>query len=308
MSNEEVFIVPDDLDSERFDTVIASLSEGHSRSYLKTLIKDGNVLLNDKTAKPSARVLEGDKITLVLPEKMIPDIRPENIPLDILYEDEDLLVVNKPKGMVVHPAPGHYSGTLVNAVMYHCGDSLSGINGILRPGIVHRIDRDTTGSVIVCKNDAAHLSIAGQLQEHTIVRRYFAILYDNIAEDEFTVDLPIGRDPRDRKKMAVRPDGKRAVTHCHVLKRFGAYTYAECRLETGRTHQIRVHMSYVHHPLLGDEVYAGNRKSRFKTEGQCLHAGVLGFMHPRTGQYIETNAPLPQYFTAILGKLDNSSP
>ena len=308
MSNEEVFIVPDDLDSERFDTVIASLSEGHSRSYLKTLIKDGNVLLNDKTAKPSARVLEGDKITLVLPEKMIPDIRPENIALDILYEDEDLLVVNKPKGMVVHPAPGHYSGTLVNAVMYHCGDSLSGINGILRPGIVHRIDRDTTGSVIVCKNDAAHLSIAGQLQEHTIVRRYFAILYDNIAEDEFTVDLPIGRDPRDRKKMAVRPDGKRAVTHCHVLKRFGAYTYAECRLETGRTHQIRVHMSYVHHPLLGDEVYAGNRKSRFKTEGQCLHAGVLGFMHPRTGQYIETNAPLPQYFTEILGKLDNSSP
>ena len=308
MSNEEVFIVPDDLDSERFDTVIASLSEGHSRSYLKTLIKDGNVLLNDKTAKPSARVLEGDKITLVLPEKMIPDIRPENIPLDIIYEDEDLLVVNKPKGMVVHPAPGHYSGTLVNAVMYHCGDSLSGINGILRPGIVHRIDRDTTGSVIVCKNDAAHLSIAGQLQEHTIVRRYFAILYDNIAEDEFTVDLPIGRDPRDRKKMAVRPDGKRAVTHCHVLKRFGAYTYAECRLETGRTHQIRVHMSYVHHPLLGDEVYAGNRKSRFKTEGQCLHAGVLGFMHPRTGQYIETNAPLPQYFTEILGKLDNSSP
>lgn len=308
MSNEEVFIVPDDLDSERFDTVIASLSEGHSRSYLKTLIKDGNVLLNDKTAKPSARVLEGDKITLVLPEKMIPDIRPENIPLDILYEDEDLLVVNKPKGMVVHPAPGHYSGTLVNAVMYHCGDSLSGINGILRPGIVHRIDRDTTGSVIVCKNDAAHLSIAGQLQEHTIVRRYFAILYDNIAEDKFTVDLPIGRDPRDRKKMAVRPDGKRAVTHCHVLKRFGAYTYAECRLETGRTHQIRVHMSYVHHPLLGDEVYAGNRKSRFKTEGQCLHAGVLGFMHPRTGQYIETNAPLPQYFTEILGKLDNSSP
>ena len=307
MSKPEVFVVPDDLDSERFDTVIASLSEGHSRSYLKTLIKDGNVLLNERSAKPSARVCERDKITLVLPEKMMPDIRPENIPLDILYEDDDLLVVNKPKGMVVHPAPGHYSGTLVNAVMYHCGDSLSGINGILRPGIVHRIDRDTTGSVIVCKNDAAHISIAGQLQEHTIVRRYFAILYDNIAEDDFTVDKPIGRDPRDRKKMAVRPDGKRAVTHCRVLERFGAFTYAECRLETGRTHQIRVHMSYVHHPLLGDEVYAGNRKSRFKTQGQCLHAGVLGFVHPRTGQYIETNAPLPQYFTEILSKLDNLS-
>ena len=209
--------------------------------------------------------------------------------------------------MVVHPAPGHYTGTLVNAVMYHCGESLSGINGILRPGIVHRIDRDTTGSVIVCKNDAAHISIAAQLQEHSIVRRYYAILYDNIAEDAFTVDKPIGRDPKDRKKMAVRPDGKRAVTHCSVLKRFGSYTYVECRLETGRTHQIRVHMSYIHHPLLGDEVYAGARKSRFKTQGQCLHAGVLGFMHPRTGEYIETIAPIPEYFSDILGKLDNTA-
>ena len=254
MDETSVFIVPEELDHERFDTVIASLSEGQSRSYLKTLIKDGCVLLNGQTAKPSAKVVEGDQITLVLPEKMIPDIKPECIPLDILYEDDDLLVVNKPKGMVVHPAPGHYSGTLVNAVMYHCGDSLSGINGIMRPGIVHRIDRDTTGSVIICKNDFAHNSIAAQLQEHSIVRRYFAILYDNIAEDEFTVDQPIGRDPKDRKKMAVRNDGKRAVTHCKVLRRFGTYTYVECRLETGRTHQIRVHMAYVHHPLLGDEV------------------------------------------------------
>ena len=307
ISRKETFIVPEDFDSERFDSVIASLSEGHSRSYLKTLIKDGSVLLNGGTAKPSVRVREGDEITLVLPQKMMPDIKPENIPLDILYEDEDLLVVNKPKGMVVHPAPGHYTGTLVNAVMYHCGSSLSGINGILRPGIVHRIDRDTTGSVIICKNDAAHISIAAQLQEHTIVRRYYAILYDNIAEDEFTVDKPIGRDPKDRKKMAVRPDGKRAVTHCRVLRRFGAYTYAECRLETGRTHQIRVHMAYVHHPLLGDEVYGGSRKSRFKTEGQCLHAGILGFIHPRTGEYIETTAPIPQYFENILSKLDNGA-
>ena len=307
MDETSVFIVPEELDHERFDTVIASLSEGQSRSYLKTLIKDGCVLLNGQTAKPSAKVVEGDQITLVLPEKMIPDIKPECIPLDILYEDDDLLVVNKPKGMVVHPAPGHYSGTLVNAVMYHCGDSLSGINGIMRPGIVHRIDRDTTGSVIICKNDFAHNSIAAQLQEHSIVRRYFAILYDNIAEDEFTVDQPIGRDPKDRKKMAVRNDGKRAVTHCKVLRRFGTYTYVECRLETGRTHQIRVHMAYVHHPLLGDEVYAGKRKSPFKTQGQCLRAGILGFVHPRTGEYIETSAPLPQYFEEILIKLGNIS-
>ena len=242
----------------------------------------------------------------MLPEKIVPDILPENIPLDILYEDDDVLVVNKPKGMVVHPAPGHYSGTLVNAVMYHCGESLSGINGVMRPGIVHRIDRDTTGSVIICKNDAAHNSIAQQLQEHTIVRRYFAILYDNIAEDEFTVDKPLGRDPAERKRMAVRSDGKRAVTHCKVLRRYGRYTYVECRLETGRTHQIRVHMAYVHHPLLGDEVYAGRRKSPFATQGQCLHAGILGFVHPRTGEYIETKAPLPQYFEEILNKLENT--
>ena len=279
------FTVPEELDGERFDAVVASLSEGQSRSYLKNLIKDGSVLLNGKTAKPSTKVLENDKISLVLPEKIIPDILPEYIPLDILYEDEDVLVVNKPKGMVVHPAPGHYSGTLVNAVLYHCGDSLSGINGVMRPGIVHRIDRDTTGSVIICKNDAAHNSIAAQLQEHSIVRRYFAILYDNIAEDEFTVNAPLGRDPKDRKRMAVRSDGKKAVTHCKVLKRFGQYTYVECRLETGRTHQIRVHMAHVHHPLLGDEVYAGRRKSPFVTQGQCLHAGILGFIHPRSGSY-----------------------
>ena len=273
------FTVPEELDDERLDTVVASLSEGQSRSYLKNLIKDGSVLLNSKTAKPSARVRENDKITLVLPEKIIPDILPENIPLDILYEDEDVLVVNKPKGMV---------------------------NGVMRPGIVHRIDRDTTGSVIICKNDAAHNSIAAQLQEHSIVRRYFAILYDNIPEDEFTVDAPIGRDPKDRKRMTVRSDGKRAVTHCKVLKRFGQYTYVECRLETGRTHQIRVHMAHVHHPLLGDEVYAGRRKSPFITQGQCLHAGILGFIHPRTGEYIETHAPLPEYFEDILSKLNNN--
>ena len=305
MEQYNEFRVTEEYEDERLDAVVAAMSEGQSRSYLKSMIKEGYILLNKKTAKPSAKVHENDCITLTLPEKIIPDIQPENIPLDILYEDDDVLVVNKPKGMVVHPAPGHYSGTLVNAVMYHCGDSLSGINGVMRPGIVHRIDRDTTGSIIICKNDASHNCIAKQLKEHTIVRRYYAIVYDNIAEDEFTVDLPIGRDVRERKKMAVRPDGKRAVTHCKVLRRFGDYTYVECRLETGRTHQIRVHMAYKHHPLLGDEVYAGKRKSPFHTQGQCLHAGILGFVHPKSGEYIETSAPLPQYFEEILSKLDN---
>ena len=305
MEQYNEFRVTEEYEDERLDAVVAAMSEGQSRSYLKSMIKEGYILLNGKTAKPSAKVHENDCIALTLPEKIIPDIQPENIPLDILYEDDDVLVVNKPKGMVVHPAPGHYSGTLVNAVMYHCGDSLSGINGVMRPGIVHRIDRDTTGSIIICKNDASHNCIAKQLKEHTIVRRYYAIVYDNIAEDEFTVDLPIGRDVRERKKMAVRPDGKRAVTHCKVLRRFGDYTYVECRLETGRTHQIRVHMAYKHHPLLGDEVYAGKRKSPFHTQGQCLHAGILGFVHPKSGEYIETSAPLPQYFEEILSKLDN---
>ena len=298
------FIVPEEYEEERLDTVLAAMCEGQSRSYLKTVIKDGYVLLNNKIVKPSAKVKENDHIILKMPEKIIPDIKPENIPLDILYEDQDVLVVNKPKGMVVHPAPGHYTGTLVNAVMYHCGDSLSGINGVMRPGIVHRIDRDTTGSVIICKNDAAHASIAQQLKEHTIVRRYYAIVYDNIAEDSFTIDQPLGRDLKDRKKMSVRPDGKRAVTHGQVLKRFGNYTYVECRLETGRTHQIRVHMAYMHHPLLGDEVYAGKRHSPFATQGQCLHAGILGFIHPSTGEYIETHAPLPKYFEDILFRLN----
>ena len=304
MEQTGVFTVPEELEEERFDAVVASLSEGQSRSYLKNLIKDGSVLLNGKTAKPGTRVHENDVITLVLPEKIVPDILPENIPLDILYEDDDILVVNKPKGMVVHPAPGHYSGTLVNAVMYHCGESLSGINGVMRPGIVHRIDRDTTGSVIICKNDAAHNSIAQQLQEHTIVRRYFAILYDNIAEDEFTVNQPLGRDPRDRKRMAVRSDGKRAVTHCKVLKRFGQYTYVECRLETGRTHQIRVHMAYIGHPLLGDFTYGAPSPDK-GLEGQCLHARRLRFVHPTSGELVELETPLPDYFTEVLKRLGN---
>ena len=297
------FTVTEEYEGERLDKVLHALTGEQSRSYLKTLIKDGRALLNGTPAKPSARLSEGDRIDLTIPEQVMPQILPENIPLDILYEDDDVLVVNKPRGMVVHPAPGHYTGTLVNAVMYHCRGSLSGINGVLRPGIVHRIDRDTTGSVIVCKNDAAHQSIAAQLKEHSILRRYFAIVYDNLSEDEIVIDKPLGRDPKERKKMAVRPDGKRAVTHCSVLERFGKYTYVTCRLETGRTHQIRVHMASIHHPLLGDEVYGGKRTSPFHTNGHCLHAGILGFVHPRTGAYIETEAPLPADFKDILERL-----
>lgn len=305
------FVIGPESAGERIDKVISDRMPGQSRSYIKKLIKDGNVTVaesgSSKIVKPSAPVKGGETVNVFLPVRMLPDILPEDIPLDILYEDDDILVVNKPKDMVVHPAAGHYTGTLVNAVMYHCKGSLSGINGVLRPGIVHRIDKDTTGSIIICKNDAAHRSIAQQLAEHSIVRRYRAIVLGNIREDELTIDQPIGRDPSDRKKMAVRPDGKHAVTHVRVLERFGAYTYVECRLETGRTHQIRVHMAWKRHPLLGDTVYGSRKKPPFNTKGQCLHAMILGFVHPVTGEYIETEAPLPGYFQNILKKLSSDS-
>lgn len=300
---ENRFCLTEEYEGERIDKVLVRLLEDTSRNYLKKLFADGSVQLNGKAVKPSARVKEGDEVWIAIPDRVVPDILAEDIPLEVLYEDEDVLVVNKPKDMVVHPAAGHYSGTLVNAVMYRCRDQLSGINGVLRPGIVHRIDKDTTGSIIVCKNDASHNSIAVQLKDHTIVRKYYAIVYGCLKEDEMVIDRPIGRDPKDRKKMAVRPDGKRAVTHVRVLERFRNYTYVECRLETGRTHQIRVHMAFAGHPLLGDTVYQGSRKCPFQTRGQCLHAGILGFVHPRTGAYIETSAPLPDYFTAILDTL-----
>ena len=300
---ENRFCLTEEYEGERIDKVLVRLLEDTSRNYLKKLFADGSVQLNGKAVKPSARVKEGDEVWISIPDRVVPDILAEDIPLEVLYEDEDVLVVNKPKDMVVHPAAGHYSGTLVNAVMYRCRDQLSGINGVLRPGIVHRIDKDTTGSIIVCKNDASHNSIAAQLKDHTIVRKYYAIVYGCLKEDEMVIDRPIGRDPKDRKKMAVRPDGKRAVTHVRVLERFRNYTYVECRLETGRTHQIRVHMAFAGHPLLGDTVYQGSRKCPFQTRGQCLHAGILGFVHPRTGAYIETSAPLPDYFTAILDTL-----
>ena len=288
---------------ERLDKFLSAMLPDQSRSYLQKIIKDGNVLVNGEPKKSSYRLEDGDEVTADLPELKSPDIEPENIPLDILYEDQDLLVVNKPKGMVVHPAHGHYSGTLVNALMYHCKDSLSGINGVLRPGIVHRIDMDTTGSLIVCKTDMAHKVIAAQLKEHSIHRCYRAIVHGVIKEDSGVIDAPIGRNPTDRKKMAINEqNGKRAVTHFKVLKRFRQFTYIECELETGRTHQIRVHMASLQHPLLGDSVY-GPAKSPYKLQGQTLHAMTIGFIHPSTGGYMEFSAPLPAYFEELLHKL-----
>lgn len=277
--------------------------ENLSRSYIQKIIKDGNVFVNEHTVKANYRVKTEDNIRFILPDSIEPDIPAQDIPLDILFEDQDILIVNKPKNMVVHPAPGHYEGTLVNAIMYHCKGELSGINGVMRPGIVHRIDKDTTGSLIVCKNDASHNAIAELLKTHDITRKYRAIVYGNIVEEKGTVDAPIGRHPNDRKKMAINEkNGKRAVTHYRVLERFGKYTYIECQLETGRTHQIRVHMASIGHPLLGDEVYSG-RKSPFKLEGQVLHAMTIGFMHPRNGKYMEFEAPLPEYFEKLLSVL-----
>ena len=299
------FQVTEEYEDERIDKYMASLIDSLSRSFIQKMMKEQKVLVNNIPVKANYRLRAEDEICFTLPEAAEPDIEAENIPLDILYEDDDVLVVNKPKGMVVHPAAGHYSGTLVNAVMYHCRGSLSGINGVMRPGIVHRIDRDTTGSLIICKNDNAHLSIAAQLKDHTIVRRYRAIVHGVIREEELCINSPVGRHPTDRKKMAagVR-NGKEAVTHIKVLERFRAYTYIECRLETGRTHQIRVHMDSIGHPLLGDTVY-GNRKYSLPNvlQGQTLHAMTLGFIHPVSGEYVETTAPLPDYFSHLLETL-----
>ncbi len=292
---------------QRIDRYLSEKLPDLTRSYLQKLIGEGFVLQKGKPVKNGTKTLAGEQIEVTVPEAEEPEILPEDIPLDILYEDADVILVNKPKDMVVHPAAGHYSGTLVNALMYHCRDGLSGINGVLRPGIVHRIDKDTTGVLVVCKNDKAHNALAEQLKEHTITRRYRAIVCGNLKEDEGTVDAPLGRHPQDRKKMAiVRQGGRRAVTHYRVLERFGSYTYIECQLETGRTHQIRVHMASLGHPLLGDQVY-GRTKSPFHLEGQTLHAMVLGFQHPTTGEYVEFEAPLPAYFEELLQKLRKQS-
>lgn len=298
------FLITEECENERLDKALSELTDDTvSRSYLQKLIKDNQIFVNNKPQKASYKLKVEDYVSFVIPDHTEPDIEPEKMDLDILYEDEDVIVVNKPKGMVVHPAAGHFEHTLVNGLMYHCKDSLSGINGVLRPGIVHRIDKDTTGSIIACKNDIAHKEIAAQLKEHSIVRKYRAICAGVIKEDSGTVDAPIGRDEKDRKKMSVNPkNGKEAITHYHVLERFKDYTYIECVLETGRTHQIRVHMASIGHPLLGDEVYS-SRKWPYKLVGQTLHAYILGFEHPRNSQYIETVAPLPEYFVLLLDKL-----
>ena len=290
----------------RIDKYLAQEMPELSRSHIQKLIKDGNILVNQKPVKANYRLSFDDMVEVTIPELKEPEIEAENIPLDILYEDADIIIVNKPKQMVVHPAPGHYSGTLVNALMYHCGSQLSGINGVMRPGIVHRIDMDTTGSLLVCKNDMAHQHLAAQLKEHSIKRVYEAVVHGNIKEDKGTVNAPIGRHPVDRKKMSIHAKQARdAVTHYKVLKRFGNYTYIQCELETGRTHQIRVHMASIGHPLVGDMVY-GPAKCPFRDLiGQTLHAKTLGIIHPRTGEYLEVNAPLPQYFTELLDKLTN---
>ena len=300
MSQKIDLSVSNEFAGIRIDKFLAENIDSLTRSMISKLIENGNVFVFDKVAQKSYKCKEGDEISVNVPKPRVLETKAENIPLDIVYEDSDLLVVNKPKGMVVHPAAGHYSGTLVNALLYHCDGQLSGINGVLRPGIVHRIDRDTTGSLLVCKNDMAHRALAEQLKEHSINRRYRAIVWGNLKEDEGTVDAPIGRHPVDRKKMAInRQNGKNAVTHYTVLQRFSKFTYIECRLETGRTHQIRVHMASIGHPLLGDEVY-GPGRSPYALEGQCLHAMVLGFIHPRTGEYIECTAPLPPYFEHLI--------
>ncbi len=297
-------VVQDEDDGVRIDKYLTDNLENITRNRVQKLIDDHQITVNDKLVKANYKIKENDIINITIPDAVEIDIQAENIPLDIVFEDDDLLVVNKPKGMVVHPAPGHYTGTLVNAIMYHCKDNLSGINGELRPGIVHRIDMDTTGLLVICKNDYAHNYLAEQLKVHSITRKYHAIVYNSVKVDDGTVNAPIGRNPVDRKKMAIVKDGREAVTHYHVIERFKNYSYIECQLETGRTHQIRVHMTSINHPLLGDVLY-GPKSSGFNLQGQTLHAKVLGFVHPRTKEYMEFEVPLPDYFEKLLGILRN---
>lgn len=299
------FFTVENESGERIDKFLSEEYEDRSRSFLQKLIKDKYVKVNEKPVKASYRLVLGDRVEITLPALEEPEIAAEDIPLDILYEDKDIIIVNKPKQMVVHPAPGHYTGTLVNALLFHCKEDLSGINGTIRPGIVHRIDMDTTGSLVICKNDSAHQSLSRQLKEHSITRVYEAVVHGNIKEDKGTVNTPIGRHPTERKKMSTHSKhGREAVTHYEVLKRFGNFTYIRCQLETGRTHQIRVHMASIGHPLLGDSVY-GPKKCPFPgLIGQTLHAKTLGFIHPVTEEYLEVSAPLPEYFQKLLTILE----
>ncbi|MBO8176457.1 RluA family pseudouridine synthase [Aeribacillus pallidus] len=297
-------IIDEEQENVRIDKVISSLNEEWSRTQVQQWIKDGNVMVNGKPVKPNYKCALNDRITIEIPEPEPLEVEPEEMDLDIYYEDKDVLVVNKPKGMVVHPAPGHTTGTLVNGLMAHCKD-LSGINGVMRPGIVHRIDKDTSGLLMVAKNDLAHERLVEQLVEKTVTRKYYAIVHGVIPHEVGTIDAPIGRDPKDRQSMAVVDNGKPAVTHFRVLERLKDFTFIECELETGRTHQIRVHMKYIGYPLAGDPKYGP--KKTIDANGQLLHAAVLGFNHPRTGEYMEFEAPLPKDFQDILELLRKRS-
>lgn len=301
--NKIVVTVPEESDGTRADKFLAEAIDHLTRSALQKLISAGNVEIDGKPIVKSRVLKEGEDISVIIPDAVSLDVEAENIPLDIYYEDEDLLVVYKPKGMVVHPAPGNHNGTLVNALLWHCKESLSGINGVLRPGIVHRIDKDTSGLLLVAKNDFAHVSLAAQIKEHSLNRIYQTIVYGVNMPDEGDVDAPIGRSTKDRKKMAVIEGGRNAQTHYSVVKRYAGYTHLQCKLKTGRTHQIRVHMAYIGHPVAGDAVY-GPKNVITQLGGQCLHAGTLGFIHPRTGDYMEFTAPLPKYFTDFEKKLE----
>ena len=304
----ESFEVEAEQEGERLDKFLSIIYPEFSRAFFQKLIKSKQVSVNETPQKASYCVKIDDIVTVEIPDAVETTIEPENIPLDILYEDDDVLIVNKPKGMVVHPSAGHYSGTLVNAIMYHCKDTLSGINGEIRPGIVHRIDMDTTGSLIVCKNDEAHVNIAQQIKEHSVNRIYVGIVCGNVKEDSGTVEGAIGRHPIERKKMAINEkNGKPAITHYKVLERFKNYTYMQFKLETGRTHQIRVHMASIGHPLLGDTLYSSGHLPFKHLQGQCLHAKTIGFIHPKTGEYMEYSAPLPEYFEKLLCLLKSNT-
>jgi len=295
------FIATEESDNTRIDSTLSFLLPDKSRSYIQKIIKDGAITVNGKIVKQSYTLKVDDEIVCDIPDAVMPEIEPEEMKLDIVYEDSDFIIINKPKDMVVHPAPGHMKGTLVNGIMHHCKD-LSGINGVLRPGIVHRIDKDTTGLLIICKNDIAHNHIAEQLKEHSIERTYHAICHGVLKEDEGVINAPLGRSQNDRKKMAIVSDGKRAVTHYTVLERFKDATYVKLNLETGRTHQIRVHMASLGHPLLGDNVY-GQKNDKYLKHGQLLHAKTLGLVHPTTGEFVQFDSDIPEYFKEILGKL-----